>query len=132
MVVSFKPGNSQNIALHGFLAARIQPYFSTVKLSGSCVLMNEFPLPVYNDMWNKQSLFYLSLLLERRVIEGTKCFPPAYGILHTSSFSSSFLLFLAATRVPLVELCNLYLLACLVRVTVDDSGLCCCVCVTYF
>ena len=34
--------------------------------------------------------------------------------------------------VPLVEwsLCTLYLLACQVRVTVGDSGLCCCVCVT--
>ena len=34
--------------------------------------------------------------------------------------------------VPLVELCTLYLLACQVRVTVGDSGLCCCVCVTSF
>ena len=33
--------------------------------------------------------------------------------------------------VPLVELCSLYLLACQVRVTVGDSGLCCCACVAY-
>ena len=34
--------------------------------------------------------------------------------------------------VPLVELCTLYLHACQVRVTVGDSGLCCCTCVTHF
>ena len=34
--------------------------------------------------------------------------------------------------VPLVELCTLCLHACQVRVTVGDSGLCCCICVTYF
>ena len=28
--------------------------------------------------------------------------------------------------------CTLYLHACQVRVTVGDSGLCCCACVTYF
>ena len=30
------------------------------------------------------------------------------------------------------SLCTLYLHACQVRVTVGDSGLCCCTCVTYF
>ena len=30
------------------------------------------------------------------------------------------------------SLCTLYLLACQVRVTVGDSGLCCCTCDTYF
>ena len=30
------------------------------------------------------------------------------------------------------SLCSLYLHACQVRVTVGDSGLCCCTCVTYF
>ena len=30
------------------------------------------------------------------------------------------------------SLCTLYLHACRVRVTVGDSGLCCCTCVTYF
>ena len=34
--------------------------------------------------------------------------------------------------VPLVELCVLYLHACLVRVTIGDSDLCCCTCVMYF
>ena len=34
--------------------------------------------------------------------------------------------------VPLVELCPLYLHSSQVRVTVGDSGLCCCLCVTYF
>ena len=34
--------------------------------------------------------------------------------------------------IPLVELCTLYLFACQVRVTTDDSGLCCCVDVTGF
>ena len=34
--------------------------------------------------------------------------------------------------VPLVSLVTLYLLACHVRVTIGDSGLCCCVCVTSF
>ena len=34
--------------------------------------------------------------------------------------------------VSLVELCTLYLHACQVRVTVGDSGLCCCSCVTCF
>ena len=32
--------------------------------------------------------------------------------------------------VPLVEFMYIYLYACQVRVTVGDSGLCCCVCVT--
>ena len=31
-----------------------------------------------------------------------------------------------------VSLFTLYLLACQVRVTIGDSGLCCCVCVTSF
>ena len=35
-------------------------------------------------------------------------------------------------NVALWSLCTLYLHACLVRVTVGDSGLCCCTCVTYF
>ena len=35
-------------------------------------------------------------------------------------------------NVPLVELCTLYLPTCQLRVTVGDSGLCCCVCVTSF
>ena len=30
--------------------------------------------------------------------------------------------------VPVVKFMYLYLLACQVRVTLDDSGLCCCVC----
>ena len=30
------------------------------------------------------------------------------------------------------SLCTLYLIACQVEVTVGDSGLCCCVCVTSF
>ena len=30
------------------------------------------------------------------------------------------------------SLCTLYLHACLVRVTISDSGLCCCTCVTHF
>ena len=34
--------------------------------------------------------------------------------------------------VPLVEFMYIYLYACQVRVTVGDSGLCCCVCVTSF
>ena len=34
--------------------------------------------------------------------------------------------------VPLVQLSALYLHACQVMVTVGDSGLCCCTCVTYF
>ena len=34
--------------------------------------------------------------------------------------------------VPLVELCTLYLHACQVKVTVGDSGLCCCACVMSF
>ena len=33
--------------------------------------------------------------------------------------------------VHLVELCTLYLHKCQVRVTVGDSGLCCCTCVAY-
>ena len=33
--------------------------------------------------------------------------------------------------VRLVELCTLYLHTCQVRVTVGDSGLCCCTCVAY-
>ena len=33
---------------------------------------------------------------------------------------------------PLVSLCTLYLHTCQVKVTVGDSGLCCCTCVTYF
>ena len=34
--------------------------------------------------------------------------------------------------VPRVEFMSLYLLTCQVRVTVDKSGLCCCVCVMSF
>ena len=41
-------------------------------------------------------------------------------------------LFLCLCDVPLVELCTFYLLACQTRVTVGDSGPCCCVCVTSF
>ena len=51
------------------------------------------------------------------------------GELHSCPLSLSLVLIRGW---PLVEFITLYLHACQVRVTVGDSGLCCCTCVTYF
>ena len=64
----------------------------------------------------------------------TNIFPSALLRLEQSSLFIS-TLFASGINVRMYlwwSLCTLYLHACWVRVTVGDSGLCCCVCVTYF
>ena len=50
----------------------------------------------------------------------------------TNTFNLIFYYYFFRIYLWLYTLCSLYLYACQVRVTVGDSGLCCCACVTYF
>ena len=83
---------------------------------------------------------HLPFLVNTRYINSNRCTYPWWNL--CTSYLLGIFLTWHASKYKYINsnrgtyfwwsLCTLYLLACQVRVTVGDSGLCCCVCVTSF